>query len=64
MVPTVHRHHTHSRKHDGQAQVNYLNAFINLFGLDHHVFWSMYDAYELLVPLVVPKFDCLYAVKY
>ena len=32
MVPTVHRHHIHSRKHDGQAQVNYLNAFINLFG--------------------------------
>ena len=31
MVPTVHRHHTHSRKHDGQAQANYLNAFINLF---------------------------------
>ena len=31
MVPTVHRHHTHSRKHDGQAQINYLNAFINLF---------------------------------
>ena len=31
MVPTVHRHHTHSRKYDGQAQINYLNAFINLF---------------------------------
>ena len=31
-VPTVHRHHTHSRKHDGQAQINYLNYFINLFG--------------------------------
>ena len=22
MGPTVHRHHTHSRKHDGQAQIN------------------------------------------
>ena len=32
MIPTVHRHHTHSRKHSGQAQINYLNAFINLFG--------------------------------
>ena len=32
MVPIVHRHHIHSRKQDGQAQVNYLNAFINLFG--------------------------------
>ena len=32
MIPTVHRHHIHARKHDGQAQVNYLNAFINLFG--------------------------------
>ena len=32
MVPTVHRHHTHSRKHDGQAQIVSLNAFINLFG--------------------------------
>ena len=32
MVPTVHRHHIHSRKHDGQAQVNHLNASINLFG--------------------------------
>ena len=32
MIPTVHRHHIHFRKHDGQAQVNYLNAFINLFG--------------------------------
>ena len=32
MVPTVHRHHTHSRKYDGQAQIKYLNAFINLFG--------------------------------
>ena len=31
MVPTVHRHHIHTRKHDGQAQVIYLNAFINLF---------------------------------
>ena len=31
IVTTVHRHHIHSRKHDGQAQVNYLNAFI-LFG--------------------------------
>ena len=30
-VPTVHRHYTHSRKHNGQAQINYLNAFINLF---------------------------------
>ena len=32
MVPIVHRHHIHTRKHDGQAQVIYLNAFINLFG--------------------------------
>ena len=32
MVPIVHIHHAHSRKHDGQAQINYLNAFINLFG--------------------------------
>ena len=32
MVPTVHRHHIHCRKHDGEAQVNYLNALINLFG--------------------------------
>ena len=32
MVPTDHMHHVQSRKHDGQAQVNYLNAFINLFG--------------------------------
>ena len=32
MVPIVHRHHTHSRKHDGQAQIISLNAFINLFG--------------------------------
>ena len=32
MVPTVHRHHIHFRKHNGQAQINYLNAFINLFG--------------------------------
>ena len=32
MVPTVYRHHTHSRKHDGQAQLISLNAFINLFG--------------------------------
>ena len=31
-VPTVYRHHTYSRKHDGQAQINYLHAFINLFG--------------------------------
>ena len=31
MVPIVHRHHIHTRKHDGQAQVIYLNAFINLF---------------------------------
>ena len=31
-VPTVHRHHTHSIKHNVQAQINYLNAFINLFG--------------------------------
>ena len=29
--PMVLRYHIHSRKHDGQAQVNYLNAFINLF---------------------------------
>ena len=28
-VPTVHRHHTYSRKYDGQAQIIYLNAFIN-----------------------------------
>ena len=32
MIPTVHRDHTHSKKHDGQAQINYLNAFITLFG--------------------------------
>ena len=32
MVPKVHRHHIHSRKYDGQAQINYLNAFINLLG--------------------------------
>ena len=32
MVPIVHRHHTQSRKHDGQAQIISLNAFINLFG--------------------------------
>ena len=32
MVPIVHMNHTHSRKHDGQAQINYLNTFINLFG--------------------------------
>ena len=32
MVPTVQRHHTHSTKHDGLAQINYVNAFINLFG--------------------------------
>ena len=32
MVSTVHRHHTHSRKHDGQGQIKYLYAFINLFG--------------------------------
>ena len=32
MVPTVHRHHIHFRKHNGQPQINYLNAFINLFG--------------------------------
>jgi len=32
MVPKVHRHHIHFRKHDGEAQINYLNAFINLFG--------------------------------
>ena len=32
IVPIVHRHRIHSRKHDGQAQVIYLNAFINLFG--------------------------------
>ena len=31
MVPTVHRHHTCSIKHDGQAQIISLNAFINLF---------------------------------
>jgi len=24
----------------------------------------IYDVYELLVPLVLPKFDCLYAMKY
>ena len=29
MAPTVHRHYIHTRKHVGQAQVNYLNAFIN-----------------------------------
>ena len=38
MIPTVHRHHTHSTKHDGQAQIISLNAFINLFGLYHYVF--------------------------
>ena len=32
MVPTVHRHHTHSIKHDGHGQIISLNAFINLFG--------------------------------
>jgi len=32
MVPTVHRHHIHFRKHDDQAQIISLNAFINLFG--------------------------------
>ena len=32
MVPTVHRHHIHSRKHDGQAQIISLTAFINLLG--------------------------------
>ena len=32
IVPTFHRHHTHSRKQDGQAQIISLNAFINLFG--------------------------------
>ena len=32
MVPKVHRHHIHSRKYDGQAQENYLDAFRNLFG--------------------------------
>ena len=32
MVPTVHRHHIYFRKHNGQAQINYLNAFVNLFG--------------------------------
>ena len=32
MVPPVHRHHIHFSKHNGQAQINYLNAFINLFG--------------------------------
>ena len=31
-IPTGHRHHTHSRKYDDQAQIIYLNAFINLFG--------------------------------
>ena len=36
----------------------------NLFGLDLNVFYSVYDAYELLVPLVVPNFDFMYAVKY
>ena len=32
MVPIVHRHHIHFRKHNGQSQINYLNDFINLFG--------------------------------
>ena len=32
MVPTVHRHHIHFRKRNGQSQINYLNAFINLLG--------------------------------
>ena len=32
MVPTVDRKDTHSRKYNGLAQINYLNAFINLFG--------------------------------
>ena len=32
MVSTVHRHHTHSIKHDGHGQIISLNAFINLFG--------------------------------
>ena len=31
-VPTVHRHYTHSRKYDDQAQIIYLHAFINSFG--------------------------------
>ena len=32
IVPIVHRHQIHSRKHNGQAKINYLDAFINLFG--------------------------------
>ena len=32
MVPIVHRHNIHFRKYNGQAQINYLNAFINLLG--------------------------------
>ena len=32
MVQIVHRHHIHFRKHNGRAKINYLNAFINLFG--------------------------------
>jgi hypothetical protein len=36
----------------------------NWFGLNHDVFLHVYDVSKLLVPLVVPRFDCLYAVKY
>ena len=32
MIQTVHRHHINLRKYNGQAQIDYLNAFINLFG--------------------------------
>ena len=32
MAPIVHRHHIHFRKYNGQAHINCLNAFINLFG--------------------------------
>ena len=34
LVPSVQVYQIHSRKHNGQAQINYLHAFINLFG--HH----------------------------
>ena len=32
MVATVYKHHIYFRKHNGQAQINYLNTFITLFG--------------------------------
>ena len=60
MIPTIHRHHIYTRKHDGQAQVIYLNAFINLFG-HYGEIWKIYQSCTINSDKITVA--CLYPQK-